>query len=210
MSRVWLEALENREHRESFTWANACEEFNTFRLDEHVWIWRALKATDCSDSLSLYRKSDGLNKRAYGFFHGKVQREVLRHFTTRNDNISGKSMLAVTRSCRETRFLLHARDTVLFHSLDWGFPLDEPLFRDLWTNTIESQSRHDENHEDQWENSLGYALAIVMGCRDQSLNKRTPQELLKTSLKTLLEISSPNGLFTGQLDATTKKPICFL
>ncbi|KAK8063172.1 hypothetical protein PG996_007824 [Apiospora saccharicola] len=119
-------------------------------------------------------------------------------------------MLAVSRSCRETRFLLHARDTVLLYSIGWGFPLEDPAFRDLWAETIEAQSRHDENHEDQWDNALRYALAVAMGCRNQSLNKRTPQELLKTSLRTLLDSSSPNGLFAGQLDGTTKNPICFL
>ncbi|KAK8062097.1 hypothetical protein PG997_014194 [Apiospora hydei] len=205
----WMAELKEKEHRKSLAWAHACESLPTFRLDDHVWIWRALKATDHPDMSTYLKNNEASKKPATIFSYREVQREMLRHFTTRNDDIFGTRMLAVTRSCRETRFLLHARDTILFHALEWGFPLDEPPTRELWANTIESQSRHDENHEEQWDNSLRYALAVVMGCRGYSLNKRTPQDLLKSSLSTLLESSSPNGLFAGQLDATTKKPICF-
>lgn len=207
----WMARLKEKEHRKSFAWPHGFETVPTFRLDDHVWIWRALKATDHSDISNHLKNNEDSKKAAKRFSHREVQREILRHFTTRNDDISGKRMLAVTRSCRETRFFLHARDTVLFHSLDWDvpFPLEDSLFRDLWLETIEAQKRHDENHEDQWDNALRYALAVVMGCRGHSLNKRNPQELLRSSLRTLLETSSPNGLFAGQLDATTKKPICF-
>ncbi|KAK7934556.1 Mg2+ transporter zinc transport protein [Apiospora marii] len=207
----WMVKLKEKEHRKSFAWPHGFETLPTFRLDDHVWIWRALKVTDHPDISNHLKNNEESKKAANRFTHREVQREILRHFTTRNDDISGKRMLAVTRSCRETRFFFHARDTVLFHSLDSDipFPLENSLFRDLWLETIDAQKRHDENHEDQWDNALRYALAVVMGCRGHSLNKRTPQELLRSSLRTLLETSSPNGLFAGQLDATTKKPICF-
>ncbi|KAK6840080.1 hypothetical protein PG987_005946 [Apiospora arundinis] len=198
----WMTELREKEHRKSFAWPHEFESLPNFRLDEHVWIWRALKATDLDDN-------EASKESVKRFSHQEVQREILRRFTTPNDDVSGKRMLAVTRSCRETRFLFHARDTALFHALEWGLPLNEPPFQELWTNTIDSQSRHDENHEEQWDNALRYALAVVMGCRGHSLNKRSPQDLLKSSLRTLLESSSPNGLFAGQLNATTKKPICF-
>ncbi|KAK8030229.1 hypothetical protein PG993_011520 [Apiospora rasikravindrae] len=211
ISVAWLTALGAKEHRKSFTWPHAArDDFNVFRLDDHIWIWRAIKATNEWDLSSWIKESAPANRPADGFSHREVQREVLRRFTTNNDDISGERMLALTRSCRETRFLLHARDTVLFHSIDWGFPLQEPPFHKLWANTIESQSHHDENQEDQWDNTLRYALAVMMGCRGYSINKRAPQELLRGSLTTLLGSSSLNGLFAGQLNASTKQPICFL
>lgn len=205
----WMVDLKAKEHRKSFAWPHAFESLPSFRLDDHVWIWRALKAIEHPKILAYLQTLPSSKKSAKRFTQREVRRDILRHFTTKSDEISGKRMLAVARSCRETRFLLHARDTVLFHSLDWGFALDEPPVRELWVSTIQSQSRHDENHEEQWDNALRYTLAVLMGCREHSLNKRSPQDLLKSSLITLFESSSPNGLFAGQLNETTKKPICF-
>lgn len=43
----WLVSMETSDRRQLYTWPHAeSAGFNTFRLDEQVWIWRALKALE--------------------------------------------------------------------------------------------------------------------------------------------------------------------
>ncbi|KAK6075870.1 hypothetical protein SCUP515_05691 [Seiridium cupressi] len=224
----WLNNLERQDKRNRFAWPHAQEsEINVFRLEDHLWIWKALKTID---DLGLWAnpsqhqgrhqaKSDELASealehdenikrwaRTYGF--RKVQREMLRRFTTESD-VSRKRMLAVTRSPRETRFLFHARDTALFYE-HGTFLLQDTSFRQVWENTIEAQKHHDENQETRWDNALRYALAVVMGTSGYAINKeKSPTQLIQSSLNVLLRSSSHNGLFAGQLDETTKEPVLF-
>ncbi|KAH6643260.1 hypothetical protein BKA67DRAFT_665085 [Truncatella angustata] len=221
----WLRNLEEQDKRNCFAWPHAHEsDINVFRLDDHVWIWKALKVIDelglwtmtdrnqtmsgetATDSrVSMY---DDIRRWSRIYEYRNVQREMLRRFTTESE-VSRKRMLAVTRSPRETRFLFHARDTVLFYEFD-NFLLPETSFRPVWENTIEAQKHHDDNQETRWDNALRYALSILMGTRGYSINKeKSPRQLVETSLHTLLKISSHNGLFTGQLDETMKEPCLF-
>ncbi|EQB54523.1 hypothetical protein CGLO_05628 [Colletotrichum gloeosporioides Cg-14] len=123
--------------------------------------------------------------------------------------MSKKRMLAMTRSPRETRFLFHASDTALFYGINRDFFLERTSFNEVWENTIEAQVHHNENSETGWDNSIRYALAIMLGTRNMSINKRSPQELIKSSLKVLFGSTSPNGLFYGLLDSTTKESTLF-
>ena len=180
--RSWIDDLQGRDKRCSLTWpAYQSEDINIFRLDDHVWICKALKTVE---DLILPKQSN--HPREWPITSSAVQRETLGHFTTLND-VSGKRMLAVTRSPRETRFLLHARDTALFYGIDWGLPLADTPFQDIWKDTLEAQVHHDENQETGWNKALRYALAISMGSRKYSINKRSPEDLVECSFKVLIE-----------------------
>ncbi|KAL1848018.1 hypothetical protein VTK73DRAFT_10214 [Phialemonium thermophilum] len=49
VGRKWLQTLEKLDPRWKYAWPHAREDdVNTFRLDDHVWIWRALKALEDS------------------------------------------------------------------------------------------------------------------------------------------------------------------
>ncbi|KAF5523655.1 hypothetical protein CGCA056_v004233 [Colletotrichum aenigma] len=137
-----------------------------------------------------------------------VQRDILRRFTAENE-ISKKRMLAMTRSPRETRFLFHASDTTLFYGINRDFFSEKTSLNEVWQNTIEAQVHHNENSETGWDNSIRYALAIMLGTRDISINKRPPQELIKSSLEVLFGSTSPNGLLFGLLDSNTKESALF-
>jgi hypothetical protein len=79
------------------------------------------------------------------------------------NEVLGKRTLVVTRSRRETRFIFHARDTVLLYAMkEWKFPLGME-WSEIWQNSIDAQAHHDENQDTNWAKSLCYALAIVMG-----------------------------------------------
>lgn len=49
-----------------------------------------------------------------------MRRQNLRRFTLEIDVLKQR-MLSVTRTARETRFLLHSRDTILSYGVEWGF-----------------------------------------------------------------------------------------
>ncbi|KAF2469786.1 uncharacterized protein BDR25DRAFT_288189, partial [Lindgomyces ingoldianus] len=193
----WLRALEKLDKHARFAWPHAQEEgINIFRLDDHVWIWKALRSIEELDIWGHLLQDPET-----------IRREVLARFTIEYD-VSRRRMLAVTRSPRETRFLLHARDTALFYGVVWGFILQQEFF-EVWKNTLDAQVHHPDNQETRWDNSIRYALAILMGTMGKSINKQSPNKLLVSSMKLLFQATSPNGFFPGQLDQSTKKPTLF-
>lgn len=242
----WLLDLEKLDCRSSYAWPHAFhEDVNIFRLDDHVWVWRALKSLEerglwktlpstksieegkytwrneyrwISQTYSqdgdqvLQRKEDfaKFEKVAKRLLPLEVQRNVLMRFTTENDlDVSRKRMLAVTRSPRETRFLFHSRDTSLFYAEDLEFFLPNSPYHELWENTLEAQVHHDENKETTWDNAIRYALGVVVGTRDSSLNNKAPTELVRSCVEVLIRSSSHAGFLPGQLDEATKEPRLF-
>lgn len=221
ISRHWTKDLRKLDKRRSYVWSEKkVEGANKFRLSTHVWIWRTLKAIHShlqEHETRIEKTGSGKKAKAESqeksgsesvkpFYPGEVQREILRRFTTEND-VSHKRMLAMTRSSRETRFLFHASDIVLFYGLDEG--LFKQISADIWDNTVEAQLHHPGNTETGWENLLRYALALMMGLRNKTLNKRAPRDLVASSLEVLLQSTSPNATFYGSIDGTTKEPIAF-
>ncbi|OHE95463.1 hypothetical protein CORC01_09196 [Colletotrichum orchidophilum] len=240
VGKAWVDTLHKSDKRTSHVWPHAQDEgCNKYRLNEHVWIWRALRAIEddrqrSSDTkkfpghgqmaliedpengqengkengMGQRDRTNGYEEKLFRHFDSDVvQRDILRRFTVEND-VSKKRMLATTRSSRETRFLLHASDTALFYGIERDFFLPT-LIDEVWDNTIEAQVHHNENSETGWDNSMRYALAIMMGARKMRLNKRSPKGLVKTAFDVLFRTTSPNGLFYGQLDGTTKEPRLF-
>lgn len=204
----WVKDLQNRDKRGYFAWSkHRTDDVNVFRLDYHIWIWKALKSVE-DLGLSKQASSGDDPLPLPPITSSGVQKETLNHFTTLND-VSGKRMLAVTRSSRETRFLLHARDTVVFYGIDWGLPLEDTSYSDVWKDTLETQIHHNENQETGWNKTLRYALAMAMGSRGNSINKKSPADLVQSSLKVLFESTSASGFFPGLLNENTKEPQLF-
>jgi hypothetical protein len=86
----WLEMLRKMDQRIMFAWPHAVEEgTNTYRLDDHLWIWRALKALHELRLLEGWNYSSDKRK----FSIASIQREILQRFTIKNDD-SGKRMFA--------------------------------------------------------------------------------------------------------------------
>lgn len=135
-----------------------------------------------------------------------VQREVSKRFTTEND-VFQKRMLAVTRSPRETRFLLHSRDTALFYNEMYDFLGKNTSIQELWNNTIDCQMYHEGYQESTWENPLRYALSIIMGTQGLRIDKRPPDEMLKTATDVIFRSSSGNGFFPGRIEPLKKTPV---
>ncbi|KAJ5902174.1 hypothetical protein N7495_002702 [Penicillium taxi] len=228
----WFEQLIDTRNHISPTWQHLSDsEIPIYRLSDHVWIWKALRniedltqrveATEKEsphDTLKTFldikkhlshqgpRKST-LEPRL-NFTSEDLRRQNLRRFTLEND-IMKKRMLSVTRTARETRFLLHSRDTILYYGLEWGFFEGEET---VWKHLIKAQVQHDEasNDETQWDNPLRYGLAIEMAKQGHQLESEfTPPEMFIHAQKIILNSSSENGLFPGQLDSFSKEPVLF-
>ncbi|KAI1392344.1 uncharacterized protein F4822DRAFT_425554 [Hypoxylon trugodes] len=209
----WVAHLQKLDKREKFAWPHAEEEgFNIFRLSDHVWIYEALKRLETLRVWDRICSRDGVNERhidkaAKKFSSKNVQKEFLRRFTTETqNNLSDKRMLAVTRSVRESRFLFHSRDTNLFSSM--GIDCENTSFHELWQNTIQAQIRI-KNKPSDWDKSLRYGLAIVMGSHGYSLDERAPIDMVKNSVEILIKAIRPNGCIAGQLDKDTRMQVLF-
>ncbi|KAF7535373.1 hypothetical protein G7054_g5426 [Neopestalotiopsis clavispora] len=193
----WLKLLSSQDPRVKFAWPHAREEsINIFRLDDHVWIWRALKALASMDMWKTWTR--GFDNKKYTIVD--IQREILQRFTTKTDE-SGRRMLAVTRSVRESRFLFHARDTALFYGPNLEFFQLNSSFREPWGNTIHAQAYHDDNQKMLWDNAIRYALTIAGSASGLRTNTyKGAATLVRDAVVTLFQTTSPNGFFPGQLD----------
>lgn len=224
--RVWVRWLERSDRRESLTWDHKeYQGLKFFRLDDHFWIWRALKVME-NKRLGAWailcdraQRNDKLSSGDSGapdvdemlrcrrkFASQAVQQKVLRNFTAEHE-ILRKRMVALTRSPRDTRFLLHARDTALLYGQDMGFFTEDPSIREAWKNTIDVQRFHENNQEVQWDKALRYALAIMLGVRGHQINHMEPGVMVRVATEVLIQSSSDNGLFPGKLDVKTKGPL---
>lgn len=221
----WLIAMAKLDKRKKYAWPHAeYAGVKTFRLDEHVWIWRALKSLELKDHGAWNEMSDQASrpennqdnpaqlsrhrfaKLRQTFSSEIFRREVLLRFTAEND-IMRRWMLAVTRSPRETRFILHARDTSLFYDGIFDFLGNDTSARELWNSTIDCQMYHDGNQEFSWEKPLRYALCIIMGTRGLTINNKPPNLMVQMATDILFRSSSPNGLFPGMIEVWTMKPV---
>lgn len=203
LCQSWIGSLEERDKRDCSAWTHTeREDTNVFRLDDHFWIWKALKLIE---DLKLWPEREGQRVMRHPEV---IQQEILLRFTTENETLR-KRMLAVRRSPRETRFLFHARDTALFYGSDWNFLLQETSFREVWENTIDAQALYGYNQGASWGNTLRYALAILMGTRNYSINQQSPAELVKWSMRSIFNSMSLNGFCPGQLNEITKAPVLF-
>lgn len=210
---LWAKDLAEEDRQGHFAFKRVVADgVGQYRLEDHVWIWTALKSVEeLGLSAELQQETSRTNDEedsARKFSSSKAQTNILRRFTTDNV-VSRKRMIATTRSARETRFLLHARDTALFYAMADHF-FDADSRGPLWENTIDSQIYHDYNNEEQWENPLRYGLAMVMGSQRRRLNNlRTARESFNTAANLLFQSSYPTGLFAGELEETTKLPALF-
>ncbi|KAL1862453.1 hypothetical protein Daus18300_008550 [Diaporthe australafricana] len=150
---------------------------------------------DCADSETLAAFDKFLSFAVY-LQPEQVQMGILKRFTLQNDVVS-KRMLAVARSSRDTRFILHSRDTALFYGYDQRF--FEPVAA-LWKNTMEWQIHHEENMYGQPGNTLRCALGAMAGARKFCVNKLPPSELHKSCVEALIRLSAHNGFITGICD----------
>ncbi|KAL9105665.1 MAG: hypothetical protein Q9227_009214 [Pyrenula ochraceoflavens] len=234
--RSWVKVLASTKNHLTTTWQHLPDsaDITTYRLSDHVWIWRALqsierliKDLEALNSSSLntstktlltlrdcffngQRKGDGDSERL-SFTVEELRRQVLKRFTLENE-VNKKRMLSVTRSARETRFLFHSRDTVLYYGMDWGFFEDDSQSTsELWLWLAESQALHDEGNDEMlWDNPLRYALAGLMGVKGHQLDRNhSAPHMITYARQILLNCSSANGLFPGQIDETTKEPTVF-
>jgi predicted membrane channel-forming protein YqfA (hemolysin III family) len=228
----WLKHLMQTKNRSTPTWQHSTDsEIPKYRLSDQVWIWKALKDIEelienierdqdrmAQSTLQTFLKikahlpSRSTRKSNIGrildFTAEEMRKQNLRRFTLEND-ILKKRMLSVTRSTRETRFLLHSRDTILYYGMEWGFfPGEEAV----WQQLINVQIQHDEdsNDEAQWDNPLRYGLALEMAGYNHQLDRNfLPLEMATHAKQVIIDSSSENGLFPGQLDAFSKGPVVF-
>ncbi|KAJ5556985.1 hypothetical protein N7494_000900 [Penicillium frequentans] len=227
----WFRQLVETKNHLTPTWQHLDDsELPLYRLSDHVWIWKALNNLEhliqhvkgtlekmphetLKDFLRIadHLPHRGARKSTSGpmlnFTAEELRRQNLRRFTLEND-VLRKRMLSVTRTSRETRFLFHSRDTILYYGLDWGFFKGE---EEIWKQLVSAQVLHDEgNDETQWDNPLRYGLAMEMAKQGHQLERSfTPTEMFTHATQIILNSSSENGLFPGQLDDFSKEPVLF-
>ncbi|KAL4765786.1 uncharacterized protein BDW70DRAFT_167587 [Aspergillus foveolatus] len=133
-----------------------------------------------------------LSKHSLDFAVEDMRKQNIRRFTLENDVLK-KRMLSVTRSARETRFLFHSRDTVLYYGISWGFLKKDQM--DLFEQLVKTQIHHDEEGVDEarWDNSLRYALALLMAQSEHQLDQSRRNEALRNPDPTDSAVEGPEG-----------------
>ncbi|OAX80100.1 hypothetical protein ACJ72_05569 [Emergomyces africanus] len=232
---AWLRRLRETKSRLTPTWEHAVDSSDVpiYRLGDQIWIWKALqnveklvvkvvKEQHLKPQANLERFLK-LKNSLFGFTGSKnkcedsglmhtaedIRKQNLIRFTVYND-ILRRRMLSVTRTTRETRYLFHSRDTVLYYGRERGFFNDDR--QPVWDQLVKAQIQHEDEaiDEDQWDNPLRYALAITMSAAKDRLDRSfEPESMAKRARRVIMDSSSENGLFPGQLDADSKEPLLF-
>lgn len=225
----WLQTLDETDKRGFSAFPQSGTQ--QYRLQDHVWIWRALKSIENLD-LGTYLRADGPNdeqpirRQVMNFAFTEdghmmmspfrrpllgnyasdvIQRKALKRFTTENTG-PGRRMIAVSRTPAETRFRFYPADSVLLY--DSSAPFFDKA-RPLWKATIESQKFYQENEDSSWESPLCYATALIMSSKGYQISAKSATTMFEEAKRILLRISPPNGLFAGQIDPVTKEPQIF-
>jgi hypothetical protein len=215
----WIKRLDKENTQDSYAWRHPrTTEFEKYRLDDHVWIWGALKAISTILYWKMARRKPkeqpeaaSLEELRRKYEPSKVQREMVRRFTTENDSL-GQKMLAVTRSVRQNRFDFHSRDTALFYDLPGGEPESANMLAGnitVWKNTLNCQKYLEENQDTEWDNPLRYALIMLMARKGFSIKQMMGKDVFKEAQQTLKESMLPNGLFLGQIGKSTQEETLF-
>jgi hypothetical protein len=215
----WIKELDARNKQGKYAFPHFREEpTHIFYFSDHVMIWRGLKSIEDLDMVQELspNKEQG---RKLSYTSTKIRTNILKRFTTKN-RLSNLRMLTMIRSPSETKFLLQLEDTVLFDAADLGL-FDKTITSpnknewnnkiDIWKSMINFQIDQIGNEGIDWIHPLQFALAMMMSAKDWDIDSRSKDqmaEMFKFSKSVLLESSSCNGLFPGQLDEN-KEPVLF-
>ncbi|KAM0210017.1 hypothetical protein ACHAQI_006129 [Fusarium lateritium] len=200
--------------------------FQTFYFTDHALIWWALRCAedirpqfrlrlppeDINKQNARAKQEDRHRKKQYRkprlYSSSVVQQHILKRFTIENP-LTHERMIALSRSPAHNRFLLRTKDTLLFRIMDLGLfdiASDSQTSRnwkdkiDIWRRTIDCQMRHEGNDDSKWQEPLRFAMSIIMAQYDKRINLRSVEDERLHAISTLLQSSSPNGLFPGAMD----------
>ncbi|KAK8207511.1 hypothetical protein IWZ01DRAFT_543748 [Phyllosticta capitalensis] len=199
----WIHDLASKNKRGEFAFHRSQENgVGKFRLEDHVWIWTALR---CIEEIGLPTDPDIFysGSQAESMTSKSAQKNMLRRFTVEDSSIKQR-MLATSRSVLENRFLFRCRDTALIYASFLQFFETDRSRLAAWQNTISIQRRYEHNDESTWEKSLRYGLAMLMCSNNKwQINEKSPESMFFAAKDTLLASCGVNGLCPGQIDERT-------
>ncbi|EHK17637.1 uncharacterized protein TRIVIDRAFT_205377 [Trichoderma virens Gv29-8] len=221
----WVKALHEKDKGRHFAFPNPRKGMAqwVFNLSDHAIIWWAAKAMEelgLGEELQVTDASSlNISQPVTLYSSENIQTKILKKFTIQPP-LFEQSMIAVSRSCSETRFQFRAKDTVLFYAMDLGLFDQYDLTEDessawqnkveAWTSTVDYQkeSEKEQNANWNWDQPLCIALALISSSKNKRMNSRTISEIQQGGREILLQSSSSNGLFPGQLDEN-RRPVRF-
>ncbi|KAK8188404.1 uncharacterized protein BKA78DRAFT_297938 [Phyllosticta capitalensis] len=181
----------------------------TFRLEDHVWIWTAIRCIEearlpTQPMLEDFNSSASPDPQTRQLTSKEAQKSILQRFTVEETTIKQR-MLAASRTVVENRFLFRCRDTALMYgSLSQFFEPDRSRPLPSWQNTINLQRLYEHNNEAIWNKSLRHGLAMLMCSNNKwQINEKSPDDMFFRSMNTLLWSCETNGIFPGEVDVTT-------
>ncbi|KAL7918470.1 hypothetical protein ACQKWADRAFT_323751 [Trichoderma austrokoningii] len=221
--RKWVETLDRENKHGLYAFPRPRKEapIYSFYFSDHAIIWWAAKSVEYLGLGQRLQVEKGAcyvkhKPRNMSYSSDEIQTNIIKRFTTENP-ILKKRMIAISRNTIETRFLIREKETRLFSALELGL-LDKPLSPltsgspekiGAWTNTLDCQAQHEDYQNTQWDHPLQFALAILMSSNGVRINSKSAAEMMHYSISTLLNSSSLNGLFPGQLDEDNN-PVIFM
>lgn len=220
--RKWVETLDRENKHGLYAFPRPRKEapIHSFYFPDHAIIWWAAKSVEdlgLGQELQVIKSACVAKhkSRNRSYSSDEIRTNIIKRFTTENPVLK-KRMMAISRNTIETRFLIREKETVLFSVLDLGLldkfspsKSDGSEKIDVWANTVDCQAQHEDNQSTQWDHPLQFALAIIMSSNGVRINSRPATEMVDYSKSVLLNSSSLNGLFPGQL-GEDKEPAIFM
>ncbi|KAF3760685.1 hypothetical protein M406DRAFT_353495 [Cryphonectria parasitica EP155] len=189
----WLTALEKADRRGKFAWPHATkEDMKIFRLDDHLWIFFALKSVLNLGESFLQAYDDQLRNEDQQSNEDQLFNE---------DRLSHDDRLSDEKKPKVKISRMRASVSFRVGTGEQKFNANDLQMEVLRRFTAENgNAEHDENDDGTWTTTLRFALAIAMGSLEKRINKKTPRELVKTALDVLFRLTGFNGVVPGESD----------
>lgn len=214
--RPWIRELDRQNRRGFYAFARhpgpSTEKFRDFKLDDHIWVWKALNLIaeiGLGDELKKEQRIHGtrqprqipIDTLLWDYSPHVFRRQILRRFMAQNA-VTRQTMLAVGRSLSADRFMLRDRDTIMFYERET--PCCDTSYA-IWKETILSQPSHADNEDAAWDSPLRWGLALLMASHGHQINSRTPEDMLKTARAVIVRSTSASGMLAGRLSSYTQE-----
>ncbi|KAL6885278.1 hypothetical protein HDV57DRAFT_508925 [Trichoderma longibrachiatum] len=225
----WIEDLHQFRQDDEHIFPHCVEDApQKFYLADHAMIWFTLRSLESLESSSenqislenlnlpeLLKYGSGGHKTIYS--SSQIRKSILTNFAAQSRHLDDKLLIATCRSICETSFLLQDQDAMTLHCMAEGL-FDTPSSASIptgtstedsaWQRTMEIQQHHHANDDETWTHPARFALAMIVSKHNIRINSRSALDMHNYARSILLNSSSPNGLFPGQLDEN-KGPYIF-
>ncbi|KAH0433398.1 hypothetical protein CcaCcLH18_05927 [Colletotrichum camelliae] len=197
IAQNWIEEMDETTNWEHYMFPRYdSEPTPSFHLTDHALIWEAIKSVETMGISPKPRFA------VRDYSSHSVRQHMIKGFTVQNTGSDTETpLMAIVRRIALNEFTLTTNDISLIRAIESGF-FDKDESNDKtsrWEDTVMHQFSHKANYIADSDDPRMFALCILQ-LRKQ-YNLKSESDALLRGILALLQSSSANGLFPGNLNS---------